>query len=153
MLDGIFDNTLLAFTLVEHAQRRQQLGPFGFPEKFFPCGAGSLTLDTFMAEVQALWSTRGWPSAQITFIDGYPVELGRDIFGGQLVFFVKRGQIYIDYLENIEIIDDRSSRNKMTLQVGDGKAEEGGMMRMQRKMVGFETITNIILSGGNASSS
>lgn len=105
-----------------------------------------------MAEVEGLWSTRGWPSAQITFIDGYPVELGRDLFPGQLVFYIKRGQIYIDYLENIEIVDNRSIRNRITLQVGDGKAEEGGMTKMQRKMVGFETFKNIILSGGNPTS-
>lgn len=153
LLDGIFDNTLLAFTLVENFSRRLALGPFGFPEKFFPSGAGSLTIDTFMAEVEALWSTRGWPSAQITFIDGYPYELGRDLFPSQLVFYTKRNQIYVDYLENIEITDDRSQRNKVVLQVGDGKAEEGPMTKIQRKLVGFETINNIILSGGNPSTS
>jgi hypothetical protein len=126
-----------------------------FPEKFFPSGAGSLTLDTLFAEAAALWNIRGYPSGQISIIDGDedgPYTLGQDIVRGQLVLYIRRGTLFIDYIENISIIDNRSQFNKVTLQIGDGKSEEAGMTKFQRKLVGFETYLNIILSGGNPQS-
>lgn len=150
VLDGIFDNVLFAFSLVENFQTKLT-SPFMFPEKFFPSGAGALTLDTLFAEAAALWNVRGYPAAQISFIDGYPYEIGRDIFRSQLVRYARRGVMYVDYVEDIEIVDNRTSFNKVTIQVGDGKSEESGMTKFQRKLVGFETVLNIILSGGNPS--
>ncbi len=151
VLDGIFDNVLFAFSLIENFQTKTA-SPYMFPEKFFPSGAGSLTLDTLFAEAAGLWNVRGYPAAQISFIDGYPYELGRDIFPSQLVLYSRRKTLFIDYIEEIEIVDNRTQYNKLTLQVGDGKSEEAPMTKFQRKIVGFETVLNIILSGGNPSS-
>lgn len=151
ILDGIFDNTLFAFSLIENFDHKLA-SPYMFPEKFFPSGAGALTLDTLFAEAAGLWNVRGYPAAQISFIDGYPYSFGQDIFPSQLVLYVRRGQLFIDYVENIEIVDNRTAYNKLTLQVGDGKSQESPMTKVQRKIVGFETILNIILSGGNPSS-
>lgn len=148
ILDGIFDNTLFAFSLVENFNTKL-ISPYMFPEKFFPSGAGNLTLDNLFAEAAALWNVRGYPAAQMSFIDGYPYRLGVDLFRGMLVLYVRRGTLYIDYIENIEIVDNRTAYNKVSIQVGDGKSEESGMTKFQRKLVGFETLLNIILSGGN----
>jgi hypothetical protein len=151
ILDGIFDNVLFAFSLVENFNTKFK-SPYMFPEKFFPSGAGALTLDTLFAEAAALWNVRGYPSGQISFIDGYPYIIGVDIVRGQLVLYVRRGQLFIDYVEDIKIVDNRTDFAKVTLQIGDGKSEESGMTRFQRKLVGFETALNIILSGGNPQS-
>jgi hypothetical protein len=151
ILDGIFDNVLFAFSLVENFATKHA-SPFMFPEKFFPSGAGSLSLDTLFAEAIALWNVRGYPSGQISFIDGYPVRFGVDFVLSQLVFYVYGGQLFVDYVEGVEIIDNRTEFDKITVQVGDGKSEEPGQVKTQRKLVGLETFMNIILSGGNPQS-
>jgi hypothetical protein len=151
ILDGIFDNVLFAFSVVQNLTD-QLTSPFMFPEKFFPSGAGSLTLDTLFAEAQGLWNVRGYPAAQITFIDGYPYQIGPDIVRDQLVFYVYLGVIYIDYVENITITDNRTQFDRISIQVGDGKSEEAAVTKIQRKLVGLETYANIILSGGNPQS-
>lgn len=152
IFDGIFDNVILAYSLVDNLQTRLSQGPFCWPEKFFPSQAGALTVDSFFAEVAGLWDVRPWPSAQVTFIDGYPYELGRDLVRSQLVTLVRRGVVYVDYVEKITITDNRTQRNKIELQIGDGKSEEGGMIKAQRRMAGMERWIYHILSGGNPSS-
>lgn len=149
ILNGILDNTLFAFSTVENFSYRYT-SPYMFPEKFFPSGPGGLTLDRLFAEAEALWNVRGYPSGQISFIDGYPYTIGVDIQRGQLVLYVYMGQLYIDYIENITIIDNRTQYNKVTIQLGDGKSEESGETRAQRKLVGLETYINLILGGGGS---
>jgi Intein splicing domain len=148
--NGIWNhNTLFAFSTVENFSYRYT-SPYMFPEKFFPSGPGGLTLDRLFAEAEALWNVRGYPSGQISFIDGYPYTVGVDLQRGQLVLYVYMGQLYIDYIENITIIDNRSQFNKVTIQLGDGKSEESGETRAQRKLVGLETYINLILGGGGS---
>lgn len=151
ILNGIVDNILFAFAVVQNLAD-QMASPFMFPEKFFPSGAGSLTLDTLFAEAQGLWNVRGYPAGQVTFIDGYPYTIGTDIVRDQLVLYVYDGTIYIDYVENIGIVDNRTNFDKITLQIGDGKSEEAAVTKIQRKLVGLETFANILLSGGNPQS-
>jgi len=144
ILDNIFSNVFLAFSLVEDFDRRVKLGPYGFPEKFFPSGASAFTLDAFFAEIDALWQTRGWPAAILSFIDGYPYELGRDIFPGAQAVIVRRGTLYADYVENIQITDNRTQRNRIDVQIGDGKHEQSSIVKVQRKLVGIERLVNIL---------
>lgn len=149
LLDGIFDNVLFAFSVVNNIQAELQGGPFVWPEKFFPSGEGALTIDTIFSEKSALWNVRGYPAGKISFIDAQPFAVGREIFRGLLVFYIRRGRLYIDYCEEIDIDHTRGQGLRTTLQIGDGKAEEGSMTKVQRKVMGLETFLNIVLSGGN----
>lgn len=151
MLDGLFDNVLFAFSTAENYNAKLTGGPYLFPEKFFPSNEGGLSIDTIFSEISGLWNVRGYPSGQISFIDNQPFAVGREIFRGMLVFYIRRGKLYIDYVENIGIEDSRTVRNRVTLQIGDGKSEESGATKAQRKLVGLETYMNILLSGGNLS--
>lgn len=144
VLDGIFDNVFLAFSLVENFDVRKALGPYGFPEKFFPSGASALSLDAFMAEAGALWDVRGYPASQVTFIDGYPYELGRDIYPVAMASVIRNGVLYTDYVENIQITDNRQRRNRIELQIGDGKHEQAAIVKIQRKVVDVEQMINIL---------
>ncbi|UXA06591.1 hypothetical protein KXD96_28055 (plasmid) [Mycobacterium sp. SMC-2] len=142
---------LFAFSVAENYQARAAAGPYMFAEKFFPSGEGALSIDTLFSEKAALWNIRGYPSGKITFIDNEPFAVGREIFRGILVFYIRRGRLYIDYVDDIDIKDSRTERNRVTLQIGDGKSEESAPVKVQRKIAGFETLFNIILSGGNLS--
>jgi hypothetical protein len=134
---------------VANIQTETTAGPYVFPEKFFPSGEGALTIDTIFSEKSALWNIRGYPSGKISFIDAQPFAVGREIFRGLLVFYIRRGKLYIDYCEEIGIDHARGKGLTTSLQIGDGKAEEGAMARSQRNVMGLETYLNIILSGGS----
>lgn len=149
LLDGIFDNVLFAFSVAENYDAKLKGGPYMFAEKFFPSGEGALSIDSLFSEASALWNIRGYPSAKISFIDNQPFAVGREIWRGILVFYIRRGTLYIDYVELLDIKDSRTERNRVTLQIGDGKSEEGAPTKILRKISGLETYVNIILSGGN----
>jgi hypothetical protein len=145
IFDGMFNDIFLAFQLTENFGRRVKLGPYGFPEKFFPTGSGSYTLDAFFSQKAAMWDTRGYVSAQFWFDNGYPYEVGRDCFPGALASCVRRGKLYTDYIENVTITDDRQNRVKVLIQVGDGKALEAPITKIQRKLTGFMEAANILM--------
>ena len=145
IFDGMFNDIFLAFQLTENFGRRVKLGPYGFPEKFFPTGSGSYTLDAFFSQKAAMWDTRGYVSAQFWFDNGYPYEVGRDCFPGALASCVRRGKLYTDYIENVTITDDRQNRVKVLIQVGDGKALEAPTTKIQRKLTGLMEALNILM--------
>jgi hypothetical protein len=144
LLDGVLSNTFFAFMTWELFDMRVALGPFGFPEKFFP-SQDTYSLDAVMAAITASWDVRGYPAAKVTFINGMPFTLGRDLFPGAMVSLIRRGTLFTDYLDEIEIIDDASNRGKVTGQIGDGRREEAPMEIVQRKLVMLEEDINLML--------
>lgn len=137
LLDGILDNAFLAFEVFENTNLRIQLGPYGFPEKFFPLSS-TYNIDSLFAAITAMWDTRGYPAAQFTFTDGEPYTLGVDLFPGAMASIVRRGTLYTDYVDEIEITDSVDARGKLSVQVGDGRREDSPMLIAQRKLVGLE---------------
>src|SRR6185312_13862496 len=124
IFDGTFDDVLLAFQQIENFDRRVKLGPYGYPEFFVQTGSSAYTLDEWFALQAAMWDTRGYHSIQISFDNGYPYEVGRDLFVGGLASFALQGQLYTDYVESLKITDDRQSRVKADVVIGDGKEKE-----------------------------
>lgn len=88
LLDGTFDDILLAFQQLENAERRTSLGPYAFPEYYQQTGASAYTLDEWFALIEGLWDTRGYNGIIVHFDDGYPYTIGKDIFLGTLASFV-----------------------------------------------------------------
>lgn len=145
ILDGAFHDIVLAFMLTDNFDRRVKLGPYGFPEKFFPTGSGSYTLDAFFQQKAAMWDTRGYVSGQVICENCHPYELGRDIFPGALASYIRRGKLFTDFIENAVLIDDRQGRAKLQIQIGDGKSEEAPIVKTQRRIVGLQEGVNILL--------
>lgn len=145
LLDGILDNAILAFELFENFDQRVSLGPYGFPEKFFPTQS-TYDIDTMFAAITAMWDVRGYPAAMFTWINGQPYTLGVDLFPGAMASVIRRGVLFTDYLDDITIVDDGvSNRGKVTAVVGDGRREESAMSIVQRKFVGLEEDVNLAL--------
>ena len=143
ILDGILDNTFLAFQVFELFQLRLALGPFGFPEKFFPTQS-TYDIDTLFAAMSAAFDVQGWPSCQFSFIDGTTYRIGVDLFPGSMASIIRRGTLYSDYLRKVQIVDNRTTR-KVIGQIGDGRREESPMTIIQRKIVGLEENANLML--------
>ncbi|MBO0676778.1 hypothetical protein JRC04_04800 [Mycolicibacterium sp. S2-37] len=144
ILNGVFNDILLAFQLTDNFDRCQALGPYGFPEKFVPTGSGSYTLEAFFQQKSAQWDTRGYVSAQVVVDNGYPYELGRDIFPGALATVIRRGKVFTDFIENAKLVDNRQQRASLTIQIGDGRAEEAPIAKIQRRLVDIQEGVNIV---------
>ncbi len=144
ILNGVLDNTFLAFMLFENFNLRVSLGPFGPPEKFFPAQS-TYDVDAMFAAISAEWDINGYPAAQVTFVNGVPFTLGRDLWPGQMASLIRRGTLFSDYLDEITIVDDAENRGKVTGQIGDGRREEAPMAIFQRKLVEFEEDLNLLL--------
>lgn len=143
LLDGLFNDILLAFQLADNMTRRIKLGPYGYPEWFSPTGHAPYNIDAVFALKREQWLTRGYVSAIVSFDNGYPYELGRDLFVGSLASVVRRGKVYTDFVENIVVTDTREEC-KVEVQIGDGKAEEPAAVKTYRNVVKFQEAINIL---------
>lgn len=149
LFDGTFDDILLAFQEIENFDRRLKLGQFGYPEYFVQTGASAYTADEWFALQSGMWDSRGYHSIQLTFDNGYPYTIGKDLFVGGLASFIMLGQLYTDYVDKVVFKDDRQSRARVEVQIGDGSAQESPVTKLQRKMAGFEEFFQIITLSSN----
>jgi hypothetical protein len=150
LLNGTFDDLLLAFQQQENFGRRVQLGPYGFPEYFQKTGASAYTVDEWFALMQAMFDTQGYNCIELTWQDGYPYTVGRDVFLGSLVSFALNGKLYTDYIYQIKLKDDRKNRRDVEVIVGNGKRNVNPVLRIVKMLTGLEEVINVLsLSSGH----
>jgi len=144
LFDGTFDDALLAFQLIENFERRVKLGPYGWPEFFVQTGASAYTLDEWFALQGAMWDTRGYHAVQLTFDNGFPYTLGKDLFVGCLASFVLEGLMYTEYLERVTFHDDRKKRARIDCIIGDGKSHDNPFVKQARNLAKFQEAFQIV---------
>jgi hypothetical protein len=144
LLDGLFNDVLLSFQLTQNFERRNNMGPYGKPEKFVATGAAPYNIDALFSFITAMWDSRGYRSAIAHFRNGYPYAVGRDIFPGAMMSIAESGVLYTDYIESIIITDNRQERAKVIVQIGDGQAEEAPIARFQRLITGIQETINVL---------
>lgn len=144
LFDGLFNDVLLSFQLVQNFNRRADLGPYARPEKFIPTGSAPYNIDALFAFIQAMFDSRGYRSATAQFRNGFPYSVGKDIFPGSMMSIAENGSLYSDYVETIVLTDNRKERCKVMVQIGDGKAEEAPIARFQRLITGIQEAINVI---------
>jgi hypothetical protein len=143
LLDGLFNDILLAFMLADNMKRRIKLGPYGYPEWFAPTGNAPYNIDAIFQLKREQWNTRGYVSGIVNFMNGYPYEAGRDLFPGSLATIIRRNKAYTDFVENIVVTDNRKEC-RVECQIGDGQAEEPASVKTYRKVVKFQEAINIL---------
>jgi hypothetical protein len=146
LLDGFLNNAFLAFQLIEHYTRRDEVGPYHPAiEVFHATASAPYNIETVFAFINALWDTRGYVSAQTTFRNGEIYLLGRDIFKSGLVSILYHGRtkILTDYIEMVHFRITPTERDVL-LQVGDGKAQESPFAKHQRFITGIIESLNVI---------
>lgn len=150
LLNGTFDDLILAFQMQQNFERRKNLGPYGFPEYFVKTGASAYTLDEWFALMQAMIDTQGYNCVQLSWENGFPYSVGRDVFLGSLVSFVLKGQLYTDYVFSIKLKDNRTTRAQVEIIVGNGKREVNPILRVVKMITGLEEVVNVLAgsSGG-----
>jgi hypothetical protein len=96
-----------------------------------------------------MWDTRGYVSAKVSFDDGYPYRLGKDIFSGAMALLIRRGKLFAEYIENVEVHDTRGERRRIKSQIGDGQAEEAPIVKSQRRITSLQEALNILTLSSN----
>lgn len=144
LLDGLFSDVLLSFQLIENFGRRKEMGPYARPEKFISTGAAPYNIDALFSFISAMWDTRGYRSAIVHTRNGFPYSVGRDIFPGGLMSIAENGELFTDYIENVIVMDNRKERCSVTVQVGDGRAQEAPIARFQRLITGMQEAINVL---------
>lgn len=146
LLDGVFDNIILAFQEIEDAARRKNLGKFGYPEYFTSTGGAAYTLDEMVALESALFDSRGFYTFQLKTRDGGQYTLGRDYETGDAISWVDPDDmvIYTDYLTEWVVTDDRTNFANLLITVGDGSALESPYAKFARQYASIWTAVKAI---------
>ncbi|AZF95085.1 minor tail protein [Mycobacterium phage Zerg] len=149
LLSGFLNNSFLAFQLIQHYDRRDEVGPYHPAiERFYPTASAPYNIETVFAFINALFDSQGKTTATVQFRNGAQYALGRDVFRGGLMslVFMSRTRMVTDYIENVmwRVTQDEQ---KVLLQMGDGRKSEAPLAKHQRFITGiFETLSVLTLS-------
>ena len=146
LLEGFLNNTILAFQMVQHYDRRDDVGPYHPAiEVLNATTSAPYNVETLFGFINALWESRGWVSAIVTFRNAEVYTLGKDVFLGGLVsvLYMDRTRIFTDYIEEVQFQIDRTKRD-ILLQIGDGKAEESPLAKHQRFITATLEAINVL---------
>jgi hypothetical protein len=149
LLAGFLNNAFFAFQLIQHYERRNEVGPY-HPgvETFTPTSSAPYNIETLFAFLNKLWDTKGYTSAMVKFRNGEQYTLGNDIFKGGLMSLVFGGRRYMltDYIENVMWSVDGNKR-EVLVQLGDGKRDESPLAKHQRLLTAaFEAYSVLTLA-------
>ncbi len=149
LLAGFLNNAFLAFQLVQHYDRRDQVGPYHPAiERFHATASAPYNIETTFAFINALFDSQGHTTAKVTFRNGDQYALGRDIFRGglfSLVYFGRRKMV-TDYIENV-LWRITPEERTVTVQMGDGRRDEAPLAKHQRFISAvFESINSLTLA-------
>lgn len=149
LLSGFLNNSFLAFQLIQHYDRRDEVGPYHPAiERFYPTASAPYNIETVFAFINALFDSQGKTTATVQFRNGAQYALGRDVFRGGLMslVFMSRTRMVTDYIENVMWRVSQDER-KVIAQLGDGRKSEAPLAKHQRFITGiFETLSVLTLS-------
>lgn len=137
LLDGFLNDSFLAFQLIQHYSRRNDVGPYHPAiEVFTPTNSSPYSVEALFQLIQVLWNSRGYTTAIATFRgQNGPYKLGRDIFPGALMTLVYSGRrkLFTDHIELVSFKSNRTTR-ELTVQIGDGKPLEHSSVQLRRNI-------------------
>ena len=137
LLDGVLNDAFFAFQLIQHYDRRNDVGPYHPAiEVFTATNSSPYNLEALFQFIQVLWASRGYTTAIASFRgQNGPYRLGRDIFPGALMTLVyaARTKLFTDHIELVSFSSDRRTR-ELTVQMGDGKPLEHSSVMLRRNI-------------------
>lgn len=149
LLSGFLNNSFLAFQLIQHYDRRDEVGPYHpAVERMHATASAPYNIETIFAFINALFDSQGYTTAQVTFRNGDQYALGRDIFKGGLMslVYMSRTRMVTDYVKNTTWRITPEERT-VTVTMGDLRRIEAPLAKIQRLITGaFEAISVATLS-------
>lgn len=147
LLDGFLNDAFFAFQLIQHYQRRSDVGPYHPAiEVVTPTNSSPYNIEALFQFIQVLWASRGYTTAIATFRgQNGPYKLYRDIFPGALATLVydSRTKLFTDHIELVKFHASRTKR-EVTIQLGDGKPLEHYSQTLRRNVSEFWAAVNSI---------
>lgn len=149
LLSGFLNNSFLAFQLIQHYERRDDVGPYHPAiERFHATASAPYNIETVFAFINALFDSQGYTTATVVFRNGDQYALGRDFFHGGLMslVYMNRTRMVTDYVEQIgwRVTPDE---RKVWAQMGDGRRGEAPLAKHTRFITAaFEAISVLTLS-------
>lgn len=146
LLSGFLNNSFFAFQMVQHYDRRGEVGPFHPAiERFHATASAPYNVETMFAFINALFDSRGYTAATVTFRNGDQYALNRDIHRGGLMSLVYRNRrrMVTDYVEGVmwRITD---TEREVLVQLGDGRRDEAPLAKHQRLITEAFSIINVL---------
>ncbi|MFE3081770.1 Gp37-like protein [Nocardia tengchongensis] len=149
ILNGVFDDVVLAFEPFPDIARQEELGKFARPEKLIAAGSQAFTASTLVAGEQGLWDTRGFRAIELTLTDQRQYMYGRDYGIYTPVSVIRRGVLYTDYVSKVVGKDDRTTRASLVTSVGDSKGQEQPQVKAMRFIDGAQKALNAAMLAQN----
>lgn len=146
LLAGFLNNSFLAFQMVQHYDRRNEVGPYHPAiERFHATASAPYNVETMFAFINALYDSRGYTAAQVVFRNGEQYALGRDIFKGCLMSLVyrRRTRMATNYVKNI-MWRVAADVNEVMVQMGDGQKGEAPLAKIQRFITESFSALNVL---------
>lgn len=147
LLDGFLNDSFLAFQLIQHYSRRNDVGPYHPAiEVFTATNSAPYNIEALFQFIAVLWNSRGYTTAIATFRgQNGPYKLGRDIFPGALMTLVyaSRTKLFTDYIELVSFKSSRTVR-ELTVQMGDGKPLEHPSAQLRRNISEAMAAINVV---------
>lgn len=149
LLSGFLNNSFLAFQLMQHYDRRDQVGPYHpAVERFHATASAPYNIETVFAFINALFDSQGYTTAQVTFRNGDQYAWGRDIFKGGLMslVYMSRTRMVTDYVKN-RMWRITPEERTVTVTMGDLRRVEAPLAKHQRFLTSaFEAINVLTLA-------
>jgi len=156
LLDGFLNDAFFAFQLLQHYERRAQMGPM-HPniEIMVPTNSAPYNVEAIFTFLTVLFDTRGYTSAQAVMKNAPygPYALGRDIFKGGLMSIIypvpdevtgdTRWEMFTDYVTNTPWRYSATDRELM-VHIGDNLADEAPIAKHTRFIQGLFEAFNVL---------
>lgn len=146
LLSGFLNNSFLAFQLMQHYDRRDQVGPYHpAVERFHATASAPYNIETVFAFINALFDSQGYTTAQVSFRNGDQYAWGRDIFKGGLMslVYMSRTRMVTDYVKN-RMWRITPEERTVTVTMGDLRRIEAPLSKHQRLITSAFEILNVV---------
>lgn len=126
LISGELDDIVLAFQSITNERLRSQFGLFALPEAFDTSGTTAYTFDSAQALRKLAWECRPYRSHSVTITDYRPFTVFKHFDVGDPIGWedADEGEIHVDFVRRIVVTDNRSSRAKVRVVIGDDEEEQ-----------------------------
>lgn len=146
LLSGFLNDAFFAFQQYDHYDRRAEGGPYHpAVERFHATQSSGYNVEAIMNFIKALWESKGYTSATVTFRNAEVATLGVDFFKSMLLslVYMSRTRMLTDFVENI-MWRITTAEREILAQIGDGRAEEPPLAKHQRNITGLFASVNAL---------
>jgi hypothetical protein len=140
LISGELSDIVLAFQSATDERRREQFGIFGLPEAFETSGTTAFTFDAVQGLRKLLEETRPYRTHSVTIRDGKPFVPFVHFDVGDPIGWEDEddNEIHVDYVRRIVVTDNRKSRAKVAITIGDEEAKKDALTKALERIGGVK---------------